>query len=170
MCEAKAAGGSCSSINAVLLQRSIERGLLPGNWKNTKSNFTIKSELMKIAVTSTGPTLEHYVGTRAGHCGYLLIIDLDTMQYEAMQNPLVALRGPAAGKMFAMIMLQENVHIILVGACGLNRLKVLSGAGIAILVGMTGCIRGIIDQFKRSCSNGASGIKAGICEISASRC
>ena len=121
---------------------------------------------MKIAVTSTGPTLEHFVGMRAGHCRYLLIVDLDTMQYEAMQNPLVALRGPAAGKLFAQLMLQESVHIILIGACASNRLKILSGAGIAILVGMTGCVRGIIDQFKRSCPSEASSIKAGTCEIS----
>ncbi|MHC5059598.1 MAG: NifB/NifX family molybdenum-iron cluster-binding protein [Planctomycetota bacterium] len=115
-------------------------------------------------MTSTGPTLEHCVGTRAGRCGYLLIVDLDTMQYEAMQNPLVALRGPAAGKLFATIMSQENVHIILTGSCGLNRLRVLSDAGIAILVGMTGRVGGIIERFKFFCSNEVV-VERGVCEI-----
>ena len=48
---------------------------------------------MKIAVTSTGPTLEYYVGTEVNHCPYLLIIDPDTMWYEAMQNPAISLKG-----------------------------------------------------------------------------
>ena len=61
---------------------------------------------MKIAVTSTGPTLEHYVGAKANRCGYLLIIDPDTMQHQVVQNPAAALRGPAAAKLVAQLVLE----------------------------------------------------------------
>ena len=111
---------------------------------------------MKIAVTSTGPTLEHRVGTRGSHCGYLLIINPDTMQYEVMLNPLVALHGPAAGKLFAQLMLQEDVQTVLIGGCGSDVLKVLRGAGIVTLVGMTGSVRRTVEQFKRSYRTGVS--------------
>lgn len=113
-------------------------------------------EFMKIAVTSTGPTLEHYVGTRARRCGYLLIVDPDTMQYEVVQNPLVSLWGPAAGKLFAQLVLQNDVHTILAGSCGDNTLKALRDAGIKIFVGMTGSVRRAVEQFKRSYSAGVS--------------
>jgi len=108
---------------------------------------------MKIAVTSTGPTLEHFAGARVGHCRYLLIIDPDTMDYEIMQNPVVALRGPAAGKAFLQLLLQNDVHIVLAESCGSNTRKifeVLGDAGILIRVGMTGSVRSVIEQFKHS--------------------
>jgi len=114
---------------------------------------------MKIAVTSTGPTLEHSAGARVGHCRYLLIIDPDTMDYEIMQNPVVALRGPAAGKLFLQLLLQNDVHIILVESCGSNTRKifeVLGDAGILIRVDMTGPVRGTVEQFKDSYRSGLS--------------
>jgi len=108
---------------------------------------------MKIAVTSTGPTLEHSAEARVSHCRYLLIINLDTMHYEVIQNPIVALRGPAAGKLFLQLLLQNDVHIILAESCGSNMRKifeVLGDAGILIRVGMTGSVRSVIEQFKHS--------------------
>ena len=38
---------------------------------------------MKIAVTSTGPTLDDMMEARFGRCPYFLIIDLDNMEFEA---------------------------------------------------------------------------------------
>jgi len=35
-------------------------------------------------------------------------------------------------------------------------LKILSGAGISILAGMTGSVRGTVEQFKDSCRSGLS--------------
>ena len=108
---------------------------------------------MKIAITSTGPTLEHFAGTRAGNCRYLLIIDPDTMDYEVMQNPIVALRGPAAGKLFLQMLIQNDVHIVLAKSCGSDTLKVfevLRKAGILIRVGLAGSIRSVVEQFKHS--------------------
>ncbi|MHC4239120.1 MAG: NifB/NifX family molybdenum-iron cluster-binding protein [Planctomycetota bacterium] len=103
---------------------------------------------MKIAVTSTGATLEHYVGARVNRCAYLLIIDPDTMQYQAVPNPAVALSGAAAGKLFAQTLLQEGVHAIFAGGCPSGTLDALRNAGMPILVGMAGSVRRIVQQFK----------------------
>ncbi|HUW19156.1 MAG TPA: NifB/NifX family molybdenum-iron cluster-binding protein [Sedimentisphaerales bacterium] len=105
---------------------------------------------MRVAVTSTGTTLEHYVGTRVNRCGYLLIVDTDTMRYQALQNPVVALSGPAAGKMFAQLMLREDVRAILAGGCGSDVLKVLGDAGIQVLIGVSGSVRRAVEQFRNS--------------------
>jgi len=106
---------------------------------------------MRIAVTSTGPTIEHYVGRTATHCGYLLIVDPETMQYEALQNPVVALRGPAAGKLFAQILLESQAKTILVGGCDSGGLEVLRDAGIPVFNGITGSVRGAVERFKCGC-------------------
>ena len=50
---------------------------------------------MKIAVTSTGPTLDDDVEARFGRCQYFLIVDSETMQTEAIENPNIALGGGA---------------------------------------------------------------------------
>ncbi|MHC4544781.1 MAG: carbon storage regulator CsrA [Planctomycetota bacterium] len=119
--------------------------------KTKKAQFSRSTEeLVKIAVASTGPTLEDYVGTWNGHNGYLLIIDPDTMQYEVLQNPLAALHGPAAGRAFSQLLLQEGVHTILAGNCGTNMPKVLGDTDISIVVGMTGSVRDTVEQFKDS--------------------
>ena len=106
---------------------------------------------MKIAVTSTGPTLDYYVGTRAGNCPYLLIIDPDTMRYEAMQNPAIALRGPAARKLFTQLLLQNRVSTVLAPSRNSRMLELLDGTDVAILSGISGSVRNAIETFK--CSN-----------------
>ncbi|MHC4624118.1 MAG: NifB/NifX family molybdenum-iron cluster-binding protein [Planctomycetota bacterium] len=105
---------------------------------------------MKIAVTSTGTTLEHYVAAKADRCGYLLIIDTATMRYEAVQNPVVASRGPAAGRLFAQILRQEGVYTVLAGSLAPNTLKILADADISALVGMAGSVRRAVDRFTNS--------------------
>ena len=38
---------------------------------------------MKIAITSTGPTLDDMMEARFGRCAYFLIIDLETMEFDS---------------------------------------------------------------------------------------
>lgn len=50
---------------------------------------------MKIAVTATGPSLDSQVEARFGRCAYFLIIDTETMLFEGIENPNIALGGGA---------------------------------------------------------------------------
>ena len=50
---------------------------------------------MKIAVTSTGPSLDDQVETRFGRCPYFLIVDTDSLGVEAIENPNTAVGGGA---------------------------------------------------------------------------
>lgn len=106
---------------------------------------------MKIAVPSTLPTLDACIGTQFHRSKYLLIIDLDTMEYEAMVNPLLVLSGPAAGKLFAQQLLEENVRIVLASNCGSNISEFLGTAGIRIIAGMSGSVRRAANQLIEMC-------------------
>ncbi len=106
---------------------------------------------MKIAVPSTLPTLDAHMGTRFCRNKYLLIIELETMEYEVMMNPVMALSGPAAGKLFAQQLLQENVRIVLSNHCNSSILKFLGSAGIQVIVGMSGSVRNAVKEFKEMC-------------------
>ncbi|HPQ41169.1 MAG TPA: NifB/NifX family molybdenum-iron cluster-binding protein, partial [bacterium] len=74
---------------------------------------------MKIAVTSTGTTLDDRVDPRFGRCPYFLVIDTETLEAETLENPNVALGG-GAGIQSAQAMAQRDVKAVLTGNCGPN--------------------------------------------------
>ena len=106
---------------------------------------------MKIAVASTGPTLDAPVATQFQCSKYLLIVDLDTMKYEAMPNPFLAVSGPAAGKLFAQQLLELNISKVLANNCSSDIRKSLGRTGIQIISGMSGSVISAVKQFKEMC-------------------
>ena len=111
---------------------------------------------MKIAVTSTGPTLDDNVEARFGRCAYFLIIDTDTMQLEAIENPNIALGG-GAGIQSAQLMSEKGVTTVLTGNCGPNAFNVFGQARIQVIVGVSGPVRNAVKQFKTGALSSASG-------------
>jgi len=111
---------------------------------------------MKIAVTSTGPGLDDNVEARFGRCPYFLIIDTDTMQYEAIENPNIALGG-GAGIQSAQLMSEKGVTTVLTGNCGPNAFNVFGQAGIQVIIGVSGVVRNAVEQFKTGVFSSASG-------------
>jgi len=110
---------------------------------------------MKIAVTSTGPSLDDNVEARFGRCPYFLIIDTDTMQLEAIENSNIALGG-GAGIQSAQLMSEKGVTTVLTGNCGPNAFSVFGQTGIQVIVGVSGPVRNAVEQFKASAFSSAS--------------
>ena len=106
---------------------------------------------MKIAVASTLPALDACVAGQFHRSKYLLVIDVDTMEYEAMMNPLLLLSGPAAGKLFALQLSEQNVGIVLAGNCNSGILEFLGSVGIRVILGKSGSVRRAVEQFKEMC-------------------
>jgi len=111
---------------------------------------------MRIAVTATGPTLSDHVEARFGRCAYFLIVDTDTMEFEAVENPNIALGG-GAGIQSAQLMADKDVRTVLTGNCGPNAYQVFGAAGIQVIVGVSGVIRYAVEQFKADAFTSASG-------------
>ena len=102
---------------------------------------------MKIAISSTGPSLEAEVEPRFGRCPYFIIVDPDNMEFEAMDNSSAMAAGGAgisAGQMVA----NKGVQAVLTGNCGPNAYQVLSAAGIQIITGVSGRVKDAIDAYK----------------------
>jgi len=110
---------------------------------------------MKIAVTSTGPTFDDNVEARFGRCPYFLIIDTDTTQLEAIENPNMALGG-GAGIQSAQLMSEKGVIAVLTGNCGPNAFNVFGQADIQVIVGVNGPVRNAVEQFKTGAFSSAS--------------
>ena len=102
---------------------------------------------MKIAVTSTGPTLDDMVEARFGRCPYFLIIDPDTLEFEALENPNIALGG-GVGIQSAQLMAEKGVSTVLTGNCGPNAFQTFGAANIQVITGVSGQVRQAVEQYK----------------------
>ncbi len=102
---------------------------------------------MKIVVTATIPSLDGSVDPRFGRCPYFVIVETDDLAFEAEENPNIALGG-GAGIQSAQFINEKGVRFVLTGNCGPNAYQTLSAAGIEVIVGCSGLVRDVIEQFK----------------------
>ena len=110
---------------------------------------------MNIAITATEPSLEANVDPRFGRCQCFLIVDTDTLKFEAVENPNVTLGG-GAGIQSAQLMADKGVQSVLTGNCGPNAHRTLSAAGIGVIIGCSGTVTAVIEQFKAGQLNAAN--------------
>jgi predicted Fe-Mo cluster-binding NifX family protein len=102
---------------------------------------------MKIAITTESPSLDSKVDPRFGRCPYFLIVETDSLSFEAIENPNVTLGG-GAGIQSAQFMAEKGVKQVLTGSCGPNAHQALSAAGIGVIVGCSGAVRDVVEQYK----------------------
>ena len=110
---------------------------------------------MRIAITASGSTLDADLDPRFGRCAYFLIVDTDTLDFEAVENPNVALGG-GAGIQSGQLMAAKSVKFVLTGNCGPNAHATLSAAGIGVIPGCSGTVRDAVERFKAGQLNTAS--------------
>jgi predicted Fe-Mo cluster-binding NifX family protein len=101
---------------------------------------------MKIAVSASSPELESSVDPRFGRCSYFLIIDPETMEFEAVENPYVGASG-GAGIQAAQLVAGKGVQAVLTGSCGPNAFQTLQAAGVKVVVGATGAVRDAVQTY-----------------------
>ena len=102
---------------------------------------------MKIAVSSVGPDLNASVDARLGRCQYFIIVDPETMQFEALENSS-AMAGGGAGISTAQTIAAKGIEAVLTGNCGPNAYEVLSVAGIKVFTGVAGKVQDAIEGYK----------------------
>lgn len=102
---------------------------------------------MKIAITSAGTDLTSQVDPRFGRCPYFIIIDPDTEEFEALENPNVQAMG-GAGIQSAQLIASKGAEIVLTGSCGPNAFQTLSAAGVKVITGIVGTVKEAISRFK----------------------
>ncbi len=102
---------------------------------------------MKIAVSATGLGLDAEVDPRFGRCAYFVIVDLETMQFEAVENSSAVAAG-GAGISAAQMIANKGVQVILTGNSGPNAYRTLSAAGIQVITGAVGKVRDAVDAYK----------------------
>ena len=103
---------------------------------------------MKICVTASGNTLDASVDPRVGRAAYFIIVDSETMAFEAVSNMAAGAMG-GAGIQAAQTIASKGVDVLITGNVGPNAFQALASTGIKIVVGAYGIVREVIEKYKR---------------------
>jgi predicted Fe-Mo cluster-binding NifX family protein len=102
---------------------------------------------MKIAISATGSELSAQVDSRFGRCQYFIIVDPETMRFEAIANKGVT-SGGGAGIAAAQQIAGKGLEAVLTGNCGPNAFDVLAAAGIKVFTDVSGSIEEAVNSYK----------------------
>jgi predicted Fe-Mo cluster-binding NifX family protein len=103
---------------------------------------------MKIILTATSPDIEANIDPRFGRGAYLVVVDTDTMEWQAEPNPGVNAAG-GAGSQVAQIAANQHVKAAISGDFGPNAYSALEAAGITMhLYGTSTTVREAVEHFK----------------------
>ncbi len=103
---------------------------------------------MKIAISSSGTTLESGVDPRFGRCPYYIIYETENDSFESVENKSGQAAG-GAGIQAAQIISDMKVESLITGNIGPNAFRVLSATSVKIYSGATGSIKDAIEKFKK---------------------
>lgn len=115
---------------------------------------------MRIAVTSTGKSLDSEIDQRFGRAAFFLFVDAETMEFVAVENENAA--GGAAGIGAAKCVIDEGVEAVLTGNCGPNAERTLSATGVKLYTGVTGTVAQAFEMLKsgKLTATGTPNVKA----------
>lgn len=103
---------------------------------------------MKICVSATANSLDAQVDPRFGRCSYFVIVDSETLQFEAIPNVASgAMSG--AGIQAAQTIASKGVKVLITGNVGPNAFQALAAASIKVVVGAFGTVRQVVEKYKR---------------------
>ena len=102
---------------------------------------------MKICVSSVSDSLDANIDSRFGRCPFFVIVNSDTMEFEAVINDsLNAAHG--AGIQAAQTVVNKGVNVVITGNVGPNAFNVLSTTGIKVVTGASGTVRDAVTEYK----------------------
>ncbi|MHC1611232.1 MAG: NifB/NifX family molybdenum-iron cluster-binding protein [Candidatus Methanospirareceae archaeon] len=102
---------------------------------------------MKICVTATAGDLNAQVDPRFGRCRYFVIVDPETMSFEAIPNEAMNAPG-GAGIQAAQAMVNRGVNVLISGNIGPNAFQVLSASGVKVATGAYGTVKEAVEMYK----------------------
>lgn len=84
---------------------------------------------------------------RFGRCNYFVIVNPQTMQFEAIQNVAAYATG-GAGIQAAQTIANKGVNVVITGNIGPNAFDALSAAGIEIATLASGTVKDAVEKYR----------------------
>ncbi len=114
---------------------------------------------MKIAISADGPDTDSKIAARLGTAEYMLILDPETGEFEALPN----MGGPpqrAAGVRTVMLAVGKDVKTLLTGYCSPAIREQFRAGGIEIIAGLSGTVAEAVERYKKDHSAPRRGLSA----------
>jgi predicted Fe-Mo cluster-binding NifX family protein len=102
---------------------------------------------MIVAVTAKGTHLSDEVDPRFGRAPYILLVNTETMQYEALDNSSNVNAFKGAGIQAATMVADKGAKVLLTGYCGPNAFKTVQAAGMKVVSDVTGTVEEAVKTF-----------------------
>ena len=102
---------------------------------------------MKIAVTAQGNTLDAPTSPRFGRCPTYILVETETLAFEALDNPAMAAAG-GAGIQAAQFIVEQGIEALLTTNVGPNAMDVLQAASIPVYLISGGTVRQVVEAYK----------------------
>ncbi|NPV28844.1 MAG: NifB/NifX family molybdenum-iron cluster-binding protein [Firmicutes bacterium] len=101
---------------------------------------------MLVAVSATGKDLDSYLDPRFGRCAYLLFIDPESLQCEAVPNPGYG-AGGGSGIRAAQEVVNRGARVLITGQCGPNAFGVLAASGVRMFQAPGEPVRKVLELY-----------------------
>jgi len=111
---------------------------------------------MKIAISSMGRDLDSQIDPRFGRCQYFILVDPETLAFEAVGNEGLMASG-GAGVQAAQLVAQKGASALITGNLGPNAASALSASGIRVYLVPGGTIKDVIEGYRAGSLREASG-------------
>lgn len=103
---------------------------------------------MKVAVASSGDTLESPIDPRFGRCACFVLVDADTMEFSVIPNPGAKL-GQGAGIQAAQAVANAGADVVIAASFGPNAHQALDAAEIAVYPASGVTVRDAVEALNR---------------------
>jgi len=108
----------------------------------------VQENYMKVAISAEDTTLGAPVSRRFGVSPYLIIVDLDTGEWEAVRNPgSSGKRG--AGVEAIVLVISKGVNAVVTGYCSPPIRKHLESNGVDVFTGLSGTVEDAVGIYKK---------------------
>jgi len=101
---------------------------------------------MKIIITANGNSIDSPFSPRFGRCAYLIKIDTETGDWQAIENPASSASG-GAGPLVVQAISQQNVEAVVTGRYGPNAFTALQAAGLRGFIAKGKTVRDVLEKF-----------------------
>lgn len=103
---------------------------------------------MKVAISSSGNTLDASVDPRFGRCLYFIVVDTDKEEFKVIENSGAGRPG-GAGVNAAQLLIDEGVEVLVSGNVGPNAEQALKAGGVRIITGVSGTVKDVVENIRR---------------------
>lgn len=102
-----------------------------------------------IAISSARASLNAPVEGLFGRARFFILVNPETMEWEALDNLTNLFSLQQVGVMTAKNLVKKHVHTILTGKCGSKAFEELTASGVQVVLDTQGTVRQALEKFMR---------------------